>query len=340
MEHSKKNKGYRAFIESLAGKSNLSVIQEGLQYIDFTKLASQDTRIFIKPNLTYPTFRPGVMTTREALEAAICAVRDYTSHIYIGDADSGGYNPFSMDEVYRETGVGKLAGRYGVKIVNLSSGPRKTINFTCGGRNISFDLPSLLTDEIDFLITIPVPKIHNMTGVSLTFKNQWGCIPEPQDRLRLHPYFKYVILEVNKAVKARVAIIDGKFGLNINGPMKGMPIQLNWGLVTNDIGAGARLACELMQVQLEKIEHLKYAKEQGFVPELAEIVVNQDIRSFYKGNFILKREWTDYPGFFAFHNRHLAYLAYFSPLAGMLHRLLYLFREPFYEYDKYSKRKT
>jgi uncharacterized protein (DUF362 family) len=261
MEHSEKPKGFRAFIESLAIKSYFSVIQEGLQYIDFGKLTGQDTRIFIKPNLTYPTFRPGVMITKEALEAAICAVRDYTSHIYIGDADSGGYNRFSMDEVYRELGVGELVRRYGVKVVNLSSGPRKSINFECKGRTISLYSPCLLTDEIDFLITMPVPKIHNMTGVSLTFKNQWGCIPDPQDRLWLHPYFKYLIIEVKKAVKARLAIVDGKFGLNINGPIKGMPVQLNWGLVTNDIGTGARLACELMQVQPEKISHLKYAKE-------------------------------------------------------------------------------
>jgi uncharacterized protein (DUF362 family) len=74
-----------------------------------------------------------------------------------------------------------------------------------------------LTDDIDYLITMPVPKIHNNTGVSLSFKNQWGCIPEPNDRLRMHPYFKHVILEVNKAIKTKMAIVDGKYGLDING---------------------------------------------------------------------------------------------------------------------------
>ena len=128
-------KKYLAYIGSLAVEPYLSLIRKGLEYIGFGKLARSDTRIFIKPNLTYPTFRPGVMTTISALEAAICAVRDYTPHIYIGDADSGGYNPFSMDEVYRETGVGELAERYGVKVVNLSSGSRKTINSAVAERN-------------------------------------------------------------------------------------------------------------------------------------------------------------------------------------------------------------
>jgi hypothetical protein len=34
----------------------------------------------------------------------------------------------------------------------------------------------------------------------------------------------------------------------------------------------------------------------------------------------------------------VANLAYFSPLAKLLHRLLYLFREPFYDYSHPSKR--
>ena len=324
---------YRAFLGKV-DRDYISAIQRGLQWIDIGTIVSKETRVFIKPNLTFPTYRPGVMTSPQAVEAVILAILEYTPFIYIGDADSGGYNRFSMDKVYRETGLWQFAEKYCVQIVNLSKIERRTITFRYRNRDFSLELPRLLTDEIDLLITMPVPKVHANTGVSLTFKNQWGCIPEPTDRLRLHPYFKHVVLEVNKAVKARVAVIDGKYGLNVNGPMRGCPVELNWVLVANDIGAGARLACELMQVSLEKIPHLRYAKELGFIPELDEIIINQDIRPFLREKFILRREWTDYPGFLAFHNPFLAYLAYFSPLAEILHRTLYLFREPFYEYER------
>lgn len=325
---------YLAYLESLSMTSYLKSIQKGLDYIGFSSLVSRDSRAFIKPNLTFPTYRRGVMTSPQAVEAAILAIRKYTPHIYIGDADSGGYNRFAMDEVYRETGLWQFAEKYGVQVVNLSKIERKTIVFQYRNRDFSLDLPRLLTDEIDLLITMPVPKVHANTGVSLTFKNQWGCIPEPTDRLRLHPYLRHVVLEVNKAAKARLAIIDGKYGLNVNGPMRGCPVELNWVLVANDIGAGARLACELMQISLEKIPHLRYAKRLGFIPDLDEIVINQNLRPFLKEKFVLKREWTDYPGFLAFHNPFLAYLAYFSPLAEVLHHILYLFREPFYEYRR------
>lgn len=327
----------RAFLEHIQGDYP-TAIRKGLSWIGFERLVDAHSRIFIKPNLTYPSYKPGVMTSPAAVEAAVIALREYSPHIYLGDSDSGGYNRFSMDEVYRETGILDFATKHQVSVVNLSRLETKAIPVRCGREEIELQLPRLLTDEIDLLVTMPVPKIHMNTGVSLTFKNQWGCIPEPKDRLRLHPQFKHVILEVNKAVKARVAIVDGAYGLNRSGPLRGRPVELGWILVTDSIGAGARLACELMQVPLRKVEHLQYACDQGWIPALDEIELNTGLHPFLKERFYLRREWTDYPGLLAFRSPFVANLAYFSPLAQLLHRLLYLFREPFYDYERPSKR--
>jgi len=324
----------RVFLERVSTTGYLSAVRQGLRYIDFGGLVSSDDQVFIKPNLTFPTYRPGVMTSLPAIEAAIQAIREYTPHIYLGDADSGGYNPFSMDLVYRETGLQALAQTYGVQVVNLSRLERRTISFQARGKHVSLDLPRLLTDEISLLVTMPVPKVHCNTGVSLTFKNQWGCIPEPNDRLRLHPYLERVVLEVSRAVKARVAIVDGTFGLNGNGPMRGEPVELDWILIADGLGAGARVACTLMQVPLVKVRHLRHAQAQGLVPALDEIALSQDYRPFLGPKFKLRRKWTDIPGLLAFRSPVLAHLAYFSPLASILHRILYLFREPFYRYTR------
>ncbi len=325
----------RAFLEHLGSDSDyLPLMRQGLVYIRFGDLITKDSKVFIKPNLTFPHFRPGVMTNPQAIEAAVLAVKEYTPHIILGDADSGGYNRFSMDEVYRKTGIINLAEKHNVEIVNLSQGERKTIGFCYRRRDFRLDLPRLLTDEIDALITMPVPKVHANTGVSLSFKNQWGCIPEPTDRLKLHPFLQHVLLEVNRAIKARIAIVDGKYGLNVNGPMKGEPVDLNWVLLTDDIGTAAAVVTDLMQIRLERVRHLRYLKQQGCIPELSEIELNRSLAEFQKVKFRLKREWTDYPGYLAFNSPFLAYLAYFSPLADLLHRILYLFREPFYDYRR------
>lgn len=324
----------RAYIGDLSVNDYLTNIREGLSFIEWGRTVSSDTRIFIKPNLTYPTFRPGVMTCPEAIEAAIIAIKDYTPHIMIGDADSGGYNRFSMDEVYQATGLVDFAQKYGVQVVNLSSGPRRAIDFNYSGKSFSLDLPRLLTDEIDQLVTMPVPKVHANTTVSLSFKNQWGCIPEPTDRLKLHPYFQHVILEVNRAVKTQTVIMDGTYGLNGNGPMKGQAVNLNWLMVADHPGSAAQIALEMMQIPLEKVRHLRYAQQQGWIPERSSISTNVEPALFKKEAFYMKRGLTDWPGYLAFNSSFLAYLAYFSPFAGFLHWLLYLVREPLYDYNR------
>ena len=90
-----------------------------------------------------------------------------------------------------------------------------------------------------------------------------------------------------------------------------------------------------MQIPIEIIHYLNYAKELGFIPEWDQIQLNQNHEAFKKDKFYLKRKWTDLPGLLAYRSAFIAYLGYFSPLANFLHKVLYLFRKPFYDYDRY-----
>jgi len=312
----------------------LPVIRKGLEFVQFGQDLPRRPRVFIKPNLTFPYYQPGVMTSPEAIEAAIIAVSDYTDAIWIGDSDSGGYNPFPMEEVYASTGIAQFAAKHGVKLVNLSKLERTNIPISVGGRTIPLEMPRLLTEEIDVLVTMPVPKVHMNTGVSLTFKNQWGCIPEPNDRLRLHPYFKTAVLEINQAVKARFGVIDGRYGLNRSGPLRGNATRLDWVCVSDSLGAGARVVCELIQIPVKSVPHLRFAESRGFIPRLKDIDTNTEPDAFVGPKFYLKRSWTDWPVNFAFRNPTLGGLAYFYRWSAPLHRLLSLFREPFYDYKR------
>lgn len=314
----------------------LALIREGLVFARFGEGLAVQPRIFVKPNLTFPTYRPGVMTSPAAVEAALIALRERGCSVWLGDSDSGGYNRFSMDEVYAKTGIADFASRHGVQVVNLSRLERRSVEIVGGQRTLRLDLPRLLTDEIDMLVTMPVPKVHMNTQVSLTFKNQWGCIPENGDRLRLHPDFNNVVVAVNRAVKAGFAIVDGRFGLNRSGPLRGEEVRLGWVCVGNHIGAVARVVCELMGLRIESVPHLRHAARLGLVPSLDEITLNADLAGFRGPTFYLRREWTDLPGLLAFNSAALAYLAYFSPVSALLHRILYWFREPYYDYRKGS----
>jgi uncharacterized protein (DUF362 family) len=124
----------RMFLDSI-GAGYLPVIREGLMHVDLGARLKQGDTVFIKPNLTFPVFRKGVMTNPECVEALIIALKDYTDRIVIGEADSGGYNRFDIDGVMEKTGIKAMGRKYGIRTVNLSHVPRDPIHFSYRGRN-------------------------------------------------------------------------------------------------------------------------------------------------------------------------------------------------------------
>ena len=319
----------KIYIDGINGHY-LQTIRKGMDWISLSKKLKWGDSVSIKPNLTFPTFRKGVMTNPEALEALIVYLKDYTDRITICESDSGGYNRFSMDKVFRATGIYGMTRRYGVRVVNMSYEPSRQIQVHFGISKLSVPLPTLLLDETDLFITMPVPKVHSNTIVSIAIKNQWGVIQEPSLRLKLHPYFKEVIYQVNKALPKTIAIVDGKYGLTRSGPMIGDIVNLNWILLADNIFYTDYVVTELMGLDYRKIQYLKYIFEKERINSLKGVEFNTDYSKFKKENFYLKRKWTDYPGVFTFNSRLLAYIGYESFLAKPLHWLLYRFREPFY----------
>ncbi len=319
----------RVFIHSL-GRDYLPVIQEGFDWLQLGAILKRGDRVALKPNLTFPVFRRGVMTNPEALEAVILCLKEFTDRITICESDSGGYNRFSMDEVFARTGISDFAKRHGVRVVNMSFVSSRPIQFRRGYRKLSVPLPTLLLDETDLFITMPVPKVHSNTIVSLALKNQWGVIQEPALRLKLHPYFQDVIYHVNKALPRMLVVMDGKYGLNRSGPLRGDAVELNWLLISDNPFVSDAVASEIMGFDWRGIPHLRHALRKEGIHSLAGVEFNTDYRKFKKEKFHLERAWTDYPGVLTFHSRLLAYIGYESMLAKPLHWLLYRFREPFY----------
>jgi uncharacterized protein (DUF362 family) len=323
----------RIFLHAL-GDDYLPVIQQGLEWIGLRDKVKWGDTVFIKPNLTFPVFRKGVMTNPACVEAIVKALKDYTDDIIVGEADSGGYNPFNIDEVLEKTGIKSLVPKYGIRVVNLSRLPYRSIEFSYKGRLVSVPFSNLLLDEINLFVTAPVPKIHMNSGISMAVKNQWGCIPEPAVRLKLHPVLEKVLYEINKRLQPFLAIVDGKYGLNRSGPMQGDAVELDWLMVAEDPYAADLAACHLMQINPRKIYYLRYRDREENSIGIEDITFSQDWRPFVREKFFLVRKWTDYPGLLAFRSRFWAYVAYYSPISGILHKLLYLFREPFYDYEE------
>lgn len=212
-----------------------------------------------------------------------------------------------------------------VKIINLSKVPSKEIEIDTDRGPYKAALPEIFFDEIDFLISCLVPKVHCMTKITLSYKNQWGCLPDVM-RLKNHYMFDYIISKLSDILKFRYAFLDGKYGLNSNGPMVGDPIEVNWFAASNSLGGFDMIVSEMMGFDWERIGHLKMATEYGFLPKREDIEIVGDLES-PKRKFVLKLNLWNYPALAAFNSEKLTHLFYFSKWAKLLHDVMYTFRK-------------
>lgn len=312
-------------------------VAAGLEQVGFFRSVERGSTVFLKPNLTFPEYRPGVMTSLECVRAVTECLLQRGYQVIIGEADSGGYNRFPMETVFEQVGLNKLAAATGARLVNMTLTEPEMIKFKVGARTLTVPVSKLLLREVQAFITLPVPKVHLNTLVSMSIKNQWGCIQDPRERLKLHPFFAEVMFELNRRLPRAHSIIDGRIGLNRTGPMRGTPVELNWLLASNDLVAADRVCLRLMQIEERRVKYLDHFRRQGWWTAFQDIRLNCDLEPFLREPFYLRRAWTDLPGLACFRSSFLAWLGYRSPLAGLAHWLLYLFREPFYDYDLAAK---
>jgi len=138
--------------------------------------------------------------------------------------------------------------------------------------------------------------------------------------------FDHVIAKISHELKFKYAFLDGKYGLNNNGPMVGDPIEVNWFAVSNSLGAFDIVLATMMGFNWKKINHLKNAVQEGLSPDFAEIEIIGNLNSLQK-KFRLKREIWAYPALFAFKSQKLTHLFYISKYAKLLHDIMYTFRK-------------
>ncbi len=311
----------RVFVAKLSP----GVIREALSWIEWGAVIPYEARVFLKPNLTWRVPTSGVTTTPALIEGVVAAIHDRTSHIIVGESD-GGYHSFKAEEAFASHGLYGLRNRYGIHVVNLSDGPSECRTVDIAGRPVTVELPRLLLDEVDVFITLPVPKVHAMTRVSLGFKNQWGCQPGTM-RLRNHPEFSLKVLAIHRLLKPRMVVFDGTHFLDKTGPMVGEPIRMDLLIASDDVGSGDLTCCEIMGISPRRVGHLRLAQNENMMPTtLADVKLNQSTNPFRTHRFHLRRSLINYIALGAFHSRLWTHLFYDSIAAEPIHRALYATR--------------
>jgi len=108
--------------------------------------------------------------------------------------------------------------------------------------------------------------------------------------------------------------------------MVGQPVEVDWFVASNSLGAFDAVVSDMMGFNWKNIGHLREAANLGFIPDRKEIKIVGDLEPL-KRDFLLKRNFWNYPALLAFNSKRLTRFFYFSKYAKILHDIMYLFQK-------------
>lgn len=223
--------------------------------------------IFIKPNLSArPPIERGENTSVEFAEALVKALLNFSGikKIIIGHSPLLGTadRVFTFEELITSSGfinLKKISNK--VELLNLDDVKRCDRE----ANGFKFKIPEMFFNgEIDFFINIGALKTHMETTVSLALKNQMGLLTAPE-RQNCHKSgeLEEKVASIAKMIKPDFNFIDGIWGMEGNGPHHGQGVNANLIIAGDDIVEVDSLACELVGIKYDAVNHIKIAHDTG-----------------------------------------------------------------------------
>jgi len=311
-------------------------IRDCLEWINWRDKVFPDSRLYIKPNLTFPEFREGVTTTPEFMAALLDVLKERTPHLAIFESD-GGNQSYPAEKAFRTHGLYEICTTRDVRLLNLSRMETIMVPVVTPRGTKKLPLAKELVENADMTISVPVPKMHFVTRYTGAIKNHWGCVPDSM-RLRNHYYFSYAILEIMRCLKSQITVVDGTYFLDVNGPVTGTPFKMDIVLAAESPLAADLVLMDIMSVDPQRIGYVRQAWKQGLMPDsLKDISLNQPLAEFKTHPFSYKRDPVDYLALLGFKSKIVTWIVYLSPLRSFAHWLVKMLRGGSRQVDTFYK---
>ncbi|MHA1299993.1 MAG: DUF362 domain-containing protein, partial [Candidatus Helarchaeota archaeon] len=181
--------------------------------------------------------------------------------IFVGDSP---FFPFSAKNCFKITKMQKIIEDTGVNAVYFDEEEYIPVKNPQGKILNQINLPKSIVN-CDAIISVPKLKCHSQTFVSLSIKNQIGVF-SPEDKKIFHrDDLHQKIVDINLALKnkLKLAVMDGIYALEGQGPTYGDPVKLNLVLVSSDFLALDVVACNVMEHDANSIAHLRLASQEN-----------------------------------------------------------------------------
>lgn len=264
------------------------------------RVAKGRERILIKPNLVSPS--PDDTTSPEVVAALIELMKESGKDVSIGEGAAASKRNMRLftrgftcrtkqpevlrgiqDDVFTELGYRELAERLKVGLVNLHVGD--LVHYSIPDNYVFRDLfLHRALDETDLVCSVPMMKTHGLAGVTLGMKNFIGAYPGQvygTVRSRVHQVASAVepsgtasaVVDVVKAVKVGLSIIDASTAMQGQGPSTGMGGELvEMGLIIagTNVLATDMVGAWIMGFRPEEIPTFEWAWRAGLRPSRLE----------------------------------------------------------------------
>lgn len=302
-------------------EDNLLQALESVRWREYVKPRST---VFVKPNFTFPYYNPGVTTNPELLRSLLGILRSRTDSVILGESD-GGNRSWKAETAFRDHHMHEICKETGTKLLDLSTVPRTLVQAEIQSKRVKVELPTMLLEEVDCFISVPVLKVHAMTGISLSIKNLWGCYPDTM-RCLYHQHLEHRLTLIAKVLNPQIVVIDGTYGLNRHGPMFGDPVPMDLIVTSNNPVVADALGAAIMGMPIARIKHVMMAEGEGLgTTDLEKVQISGDWER-HRRQFYVRKTLMDRLSRAPFDSELIARICFASPLTTAVYKVVELLR--------------
>src|SRR5438046_8908211 len=131
---------HRGFFSQVTQESLHQKVSEALEWVGWTDKVKRDSTVFVKPNFTWPKFRPGVVTSPEFLSNLLPLLKDRAARVIVGESD---LPIFRASRGFKGMGIDKICEKAGAEMVGLSQGSATSVDTEGQRRKVRSRLPKL-----------------------------------------------------------------------------------------------------------------------------------------------------------------------------------------------------
>lgn len=237
----------------------------------FSPPPGKQSRILLKPNCNANmNSLTGNTTDLRILSALVKLLKDLGYHnLVIGEGTNSGYYRNNIS-VMKRLKLDRLARYYEIELLDLNFENALPIEFENG---IRADVAEICL-EADFIINLPKMKTHFEACMSVCLKNLMGCLVGQTNKKKTHDSLAANIVNINKAIKPDLHIVDALIAMEGLGPTRGTPKSTDLMIVGNDPFLCDMTCARLADVSVDTLPVLSSALEQGLISNAVQEKVN------------------------------------------------------------------